>query len=141
MIIQQMILNALQSSGFGGAVSGGVNAITRHTGGLADSSGTQRMVDSGWFRNAVRYHTGGIAGLQPGEIPAILKRNEEVLTEDDPRHIFNGGGAGKEQDIKIINTLDPADFISKGVGTAVGEKAILNFIRQNSEAVKSAIGQ
>ena len=142
MIIQQLILNALQSSGFGGAVSGGVNAVTRHTGGLADSSGTQRMVDSGWFRNAVRYHEGGIAGLQPGEIPAILKRNEEVLTEDDPRHIFNGGGGSrKEQDIKIINTLDPADFISKGVGTAVGEKAILNFIRQNSEAVKSAIGQ
>jgi hypothetical protein len=38
-----------------------------------------------WFANAQRYHVGGIAGLKPGEVPAILKQGEEVLTADDPR--------------------------------------------------------
>jgi hypothetical protein len=34
------------------------------------------------FAGAPRYHTGGIAGLQLGEIPAILQRGETILPKD-----------------------------------------------------------
>jgi hypothetical protein len=44
------------------------------------------------FDNAVRYHSGGIAGIRPDEVPTILQRGEEVLTASDPRHRNNGGG-------------------------------------------------
>ena len=53
-----------------------------HEGGIAGDSGVRsRMVDPAIFLAATRYHSGGIAGLQPDEIPAILKRGEAVLTE------------------------------------------------------------
>jgi hypothetical protein len=48
----------------------------------------------GLFEDAERYHSGGIAGLAPDEVPAILRRGEEVLTQADPRHRDNGGGGG-----------------------------------------------
>ncbi|MCW2242268.1 phage tail length tape measure family protein [Azospirillum canadense] len=66
-------------------------APTRHTGGLVDMSGAGRWVNSAVFDGARRYHTGGVAGLAPDEVPAILRRDEEVITESDPRHRFNSG--------------------------------------------------
>ena len=36
-----------------------------------------------------RFHSGGIAGLRPDEVPLIAKRGEEILTQDDPRHRAN----------------------------------------------------
>lgn len=138
MIMQQMILNAI-SGMFGKGLSfTGVGAGVKHAGGLA-GTGPTRRVSPLLFRNALRYHSGGIVGLKPGEVPAILKRNEEVLTEDDPRHVFNSGGK-QAQDIKIINTIDPGEFVSKGLASALGEKTVLNFIKANSGAVRAALG-
>lgn len=142
MILQQAIFNAI-SGMFGGGMGGTgglggmIAGLVRHDGGLASGGGT-RMVSPAWFANAVRYHTGGIAGLAPNEVPAILERNEEVLTRDDPRHIMNGGGSGVN--VKVVNAIDPGDFVSQGLGTEVGERAIMNFIRANSSAVKGALG-
>lgn len=63
-----------------------------HTGGVVGSgAGSSRSVSALAFAGAPRYHTGGIAG---DEVPAILRRGEEVLTANDPRHIKNGGGSG-----------------------------------------------
>lgn len=150
MIIQQAILNMLQSMfpgmGFGGGGGGGMGimgAILRHQGGLVGKGvgGQVRAVNPGIFSNAMRYHTGGIAGLKPNEVPAILERNEEVLTTDDPRHQFNGGGAAPAAgDTKIINAFDTASFLEAALNTRVGEKAILNFVQANGAAVKAAIG-
>lgn len=138
MILQQLIFNALQNSGaFGGSVNF-LNALVRHSGGIAGGS-SGRMIPEWVFAGAMRYHTGGIAGLKPGEVPAVLREGEEILTEDDPRHMFNGGGAGSGG-VKIINTIDPAEFISQGLSSAPGERAILNFFRTNSARVRGAIG-
>jgi lambda family phage tail tape measure protein len=49
------------------------------------------------FAGAAKYHAGGrviarndvVPGLQANEVPAILLRNEEVLTREDPRHRDN----------------------------------------------------
>lgn len=145
MIIQQAILNALRSffPGFGGVGLG-------HTGGLVGSarvgSGNQsRSVDPGVFAGAWRYHTGGIAGLRPGEVPIIAQQGEEILTQDDPRHMLNGGGAAQGPapaagGTKIVNAFDTASFLEEALNTTVGEKAILNFVRANPGAFRSAMG-
>lgn len=147
MIIQQMILNALRS--FSPGLFGGVGVGVGHTGGLVGSSRVgagngSRSVNPAIFAGAMRYHEGGIAGLRPGEVPLIAKQGEEILTEDDPRHMLNGGGAASgqptPQDIKVVNAIDSGSFIDAGLNSKVGERAILNFIRANSGAVKSALG-
>lgn len=63
-----------------------------HSGGVVgEGGGVGRQVPALAFAGAPRFHSGGIAG---DEVPAILKRGEEVLTADDPRHRNNGGGGG-----------------------------------------------
>ncbi len=85
-------------SGGGGssaAASGAMTNVLFHNGGIA-GQGTQRRSGgvASMFNNATRYHSGGIAGLQPDEVPAILMggpkgRREEILTAKDPRHRDN----------------------------------------------------
>ncbi len=71
------------------------------------------------FAAAARFHTGGIAGLRPDEVPIIAQKGEEVLTRDDPRHRANGslGSGAAAQNIKIVNAIDAGDFVSKGLDT------------------------
>lgn len=146
MILKQMILNALSSSsgGAGGAIAGALNGSVKHIGGLVDGSGPQRRVSPMLFAGAPRYHGGGIAGLAPGEYPAILKKNEEVLTESDPRHVFNAGQSQPQQaqptNLKVINMIDTASVVSEGLSSQGGEKALINVIRANRTSIKSILG-
>lgn len=149
MILKQAILNALGSGKDGSGGLGNIlsTAITSmfHEGGIAGHGGQPRVASPDWFRNARRMHTGGIVGLKPNEVPTILEENEEVLTTSDPRHAFNGGGAGGQvvvpaPNVKIINAIDAADMVSQGLNTTVGEKAILNLVRNNPGAFKQAMG-
>lgn len=64
-----------------------------HQGGIVGLGAQGVRVPAYAFDHAPRYHAGGLAGLMPGEVPAILKAGEEVLTASDPRHVLNGGGA------------------------------------------------
>lgn len=117
-----------------------------HTGGIAGASagGVRRMATPEMFASAMRFHKGGIVGLAPDELPAILKRNEEVLTEQDPRHRFNGGlSAGREAaptPIRIVNTFDREEAAEMLLRTRAGERAILNIISDNQGAVRAALG-
>ncbi len=58
------------------------------------------------FANAHRYHAGGIAGLAPNEVPAILQEGERVLTAGQQR---NGAGA-INLTLNINNPTDAASF-------------------------------
>lgn len=146
MIIKQAIFNAIggAAGGGGGGAGGAIASVIGslfHQGGVVGSGVQGRLVDSSMYANAIRYHSGGIAGLQPGEVPAILKRNEEVLTENDPRNVLNGGRSqAAAPNVKVVNVFDPADVINKGLGSKVGEQAFLNFVQQNAGAVKAALG-
>lgn len=145
MIIQQAILNALRSFGLGGGTGVGLF----HTGGVVgQGSNSSRTVDPSIFSNAIRLHTGGIPGLQPGEVPAILQAREEVLAANDPRNILNGGAAAgggsgnagqTAASLKIINAFDTASFIEEALNSKVGEQAFLNWVRANPNAVKQAM--
>lgn len=144
MILQQTILNILRSFGLGGG--GGIGAGLFHTGGVVGRGGNQRrVVDPGIFANATRYHDGGIPGLKPGEVPAILKKNEEVLAEDNPRNILNGGGATRGGttsagvNVKSVNVFNAEDMLERALRTRVGEQIFLNYVRDNPSAFKAAL--
>lgn len=152
MILQQMIFNAISSwaggssgsvgNGFGMKTVTGANySFQLHSGGMVGRDGTARLANPSWFNNAVRYHSGGIAGLRPNEVPAILERGEEVLTRDDPRHAANGGaGAGSQANVKVVNAFDAPGFLNAALNTRDGEQVIMNFVRANATAVRTAIG-
>ncbi|MGY0777501.1 hypothetical protein ACW7BC_06400 [Azospirillum argentinense] len=62
------------------------NSIVRHNGGIADSTGPTRLVPSGLFFGAPKFHSGG---LLRGEVPIIAKRGEGVFT---PEQMDNADG-------------------------------------------------
>lgn len=142
MIVKQAIFNMISGmfggKGLGGVIMGGVGKLF-HSGGVVGSgSGPSRTIPVAAFAGAPRYHQGGIAGLKPGEVPSILKRGEEVLTEDDPRHVANGGGMSGSS--TIINAIDAPSFVEEALKSSRGGKAILNYMRANPAAVRSALG-
>ena len=62
------------------ASSGNIFHAVYHSGGLAGApGGVRRSVPPALFAAAPRLHGGGIAGLRPDEVPAILQRGETVL--------------------------------------------------------------
>ncbi|MEN5117508.1 phage tail length tape measure family protein [Luteimonas sp. TWI662] len=87
-----------------------IGTEVRHSGGVVGQGAVRRSVSPLLFGAAPRYHNGGIAGLAPDEVPAILRRDEEVLTRSDRRHRANGGLGGGRADsyrIEVINTAQP----------------------------------
>jgi len=137
MILQKMIFNAI-SGGMGG-VADGLNAVAQHSGGITGMDGTRRSIDPSWFMGAVRYHSGGMAGLKPNEVPAILEKGEEVLTRDDPRHANNQGSGTQPSNVKIVNAIDSSSIVSEGLNSSQGQKAIINFMRANKSQIKSVM--
>lgn len=67
---------------------GVINSFEFHRGGVVGSGGRPRAASAAAFLDARRYHRGGVAGLAPDEVPAILQRGETVL----PRGASAGGG-------------------------------------------------
>jgi len=65
---------------FGGDGEAGMLSGVFHAGGLVGSPAPQRLVPALAFADAPRLHSGGMAGLRPDEVPAILQRGEVVLS-------------------------------------------------------------
>lgn len=103
-----------------------ITATYAHTGAVIGASGgANRRVAASVFDFAPRYHSGGIAGLRPRERATVLMDGEEVLTEEDPRHINNigsssrgsGGGGGGDMIFPItINGLSGDDNDKRNYG-------------------------
>lgn len=93
-------------------IFGALGAGAAHAGGIVGSGGSVRKVSPVEFIGAPRLHSGGIAGLGPGEVPTILKRGEEVLTEADPRHRNNRGGEGISLYVDARGAQDPAGILA-----------------------------
>jgi len=73
--------NGVGAFGTGGLLGGAIIPGVLHGGGTAgrDGYGHGRAFSPSTWAGAQRYHNGGIAGLRPGEIPAILQRGERVI--------------------------------------------------------------
>lgn len=143
MIIQQAIFNALKGTGLGNFLGIGV----AHKGdvvGRSSGRNARRRVSPMVFMGAPRFHGGGLPGLSPNEVPIIAKKNEEVLSENDPRNVLNGGkstGGSSPASINIrnINVSSPEEGLQAALDTPAGERAILNFIGRRSSKVRAAI--
>lgn len=151
MIVQQIVFNAvsglMKSFGLPG-LSMGRGGIF-HGGGIAgQSGGRSRSVPMAAFAAAPRYHGGGFAGFAPNEVPAVLEREEEVLTTDDPRHAFNlGKGGGSDQgggqppvNLRNINVFDPADVMAAALSAEPGVRVLINAMRANKSEINGALG-
>lgn len=93
-----------------------------HTGGVVGQGGGMgRSVSPEVFRMAPRYHSGGVAGLRPNEQAAVLLKGEEVLTEDDPRHVKNGGRVVGGVQVSNSVTVQGADGGSTDQRAAAGD--------------------
>ena len=126
--------------GSGGAGGGGsFLASLFHSGGIVGEGGASRRVPGYIFAGAARYHDGGITGLKPGEVPAILNRGEEVLTANDPRHAANGGGAAGQISIRSV-IVDDRGNIGDFMSSADGERVLLDFVERNSLSIKRLVG-
>lgn len=123
--------------GLGQAVAGtmSVGAKVNHAGGMA-GTGPMRQVNPLIFAGAPRYHSGGMVGLKPGEVPAILQTGEEVLSRRDPRNQANGGGAGGG--VRIINTIDP-EMAGEFFNSPQGERVFVNLISRNAATLRNVL--
>jgi hypothetical protein len=78
------LANALAGGGglLGGLFGGGGGLLSGifHAGGMVGAPAPQRLVPALAFAGAPRLHGGGMAGLRPDEVPAILQRGEMVLS-------------------------------------------------------------
>ena len=95
----------LGSLGGGGLFAGMTGAAVHHAGGLVGGNAPMRAVPIMAFAGAPRMHAGGLAGLRPDEVPAILQKGERVLSRRDTA----GYGAGSNVSI-TIQTRDAESF-------------------------------
>lgn len=126
---------ALQAAATTLIIANSLSSGVAHQGGIAGNLGTMRNVNPALFWGAPRYHTGGVAGLGPNEVPAILQRGEEVLTKQDPRHRYNGGlgggsGDALEDRVRFVFVDDQRD-VGNYLESAQGERAIVRIMQRN----------
>jgi tape measure domain-containing protein len=153
VIVQQLISLAIQkamASFFGGGAGGAATQIPSassfsqfsslfHTGGIVGGGkGGGKRVNPLVFQGAVRYHSGGIAGLAPNEVPAILQKGEEVITKNDPRHRdnVNSQSSSDTQQLTVINTFDPVEAMSMALASSGGRKVLIKAMGREQRAVK-----
>ena len=135
LVLQQQVLGPLA----GGTPVGKTAKIGKgfHSGGLVSHGASlgRGLSPTVWL-GASRYHFGGLAG---DEVPAILRRGEEVLTRDDPRHRANGGlGGGRAGGGVAIHqtiSIDAKAVNENGVDGAAADAVG----RQMRAAVRSAV--
>lgn len=142
-VLVQMVALQVAKSLIGGA-TGGFGSLFFHDGGVVGKQGGsfKRVTGGGgsWV-GAPKFHGGGGLGLRQDEYKAVLKRGEEVLTDDDPRHINNIGNdneGGPAGGFKQVLLLDP-EAVPNAMRTRSGQKSILTVIRENKETIKQVL--
>jgi lambda family phage tail tape measure protein len=131
MAVKQAITGPLFSA-IGGSMGGGgggfldsIFGMLFHEGGtVGEGLPKRRAVPAHVFIGAPRYHGGGIAGLKPGEIPAILERGETVLPKNQKM-----GGASTI--IMNISTPDANSFRSSQAQIAADAVRGIDRARRN----------
>ena len=142
-ILQAAILRALQGSPIGGLFNaiGGIQVGAAHTGAIVGKGfPSSRRVPAGIFANAPRYHSGGVVGLKPDEVPAILQTGEEVLSRNNPRNAMNGGASGGAN-VQIVNAIDSESVVAAGLSGNAGRQIIMNIVQANKGAFRQVLAQ
>lgn len=138
MIAQEIALRAVKAalSTWGGG-GGGAAAGVAHTGGVAGRISVKRNVSPLLFGYAPRYHSGGIAGLKPDEVPAILQTGERVLSRRQTAMydatLAAGSKAGRVT-TPIVAIGD--DAVANALAGAAGEDVVMTHVRANWEGLQ-----
>jgi tape measure domain-containing protein len=123
--------------GLGRATAATMGAGVHHTGGIAGQApATRRNLNPLLFGAAPRYHGGGIAGLAPDEVPAVLRKGEEILTEDNPRHRNNAGQRSRVT-TPIVAFGDRA--IADALAGTAGEDVVITHVMNNRDKLRRAL--
>lgn len=146
MIAQELALRAIKSlmGAWGGGAVGPVvkESIpigSLHTGGMAGSSARKIRISPLLFGHAPRYHNGGIAGLKPDEVPAILQTGERVLSRrqtaayEAAKAGAAGAGAAARVTTPIVAIGDAA--VANALAGAAGESVVMTHVRNNWEGL------
>ena len=136
-IIGSLFGGGTSTAASGTAAAAATPAVIAHQGLVVGyGRAPMRMVDSRWFENAPRYHSGTVVGLGANERAAVVQTGEEILTADNPRHIFNQ----KPQDINIRSVLvDDPNRIPEAMSSAAGEKAIMATVVKNMATIRQGV--
>lgn len=159
-IIKLQIIKALQSFGSSGAVSSGgadagatsaegVSDLSNiaHTGGVLGSrNGQRRSAPVSLWANAPRFHSGGVPGLSRDEVAIIAKKNEEVVTREDKRHVLNGGkNTPDRQQPPVLAQrfvfVDDQRDVHAAMASAQGEEVTVQNIKKNAATIRRILGQ
>lgn len=136
MIAQELALRAIKSMMGSWGVGAGAAAGVAHTGGVAGRISVKRRVSPLLFGHAPRYHSGGIAGLKPDEVPAILQTGERVLSRRQTAMydatIAAGSNAGRVT-TPIVAIGD--DAVANALAGTAGEDVVLTHVRNNWEGL------
>lgn len=129
------------------AAAGGASVGVMHSGGVVGAGmNRRRTVSPDLFANAPRYHSGGLAGLGSNEYAAILKKNEEVLTEGSPRNILNGGlrpsssGEQSNRPMRFI-FVDDERKVGDYLRGAESDEVFVEKLRRHSSVIRSLGGR
>lgn len=110
-----------------------------HSGGIAGGRATfERPMPAALWDGAPRYHGGGVAGLLPGEVPAVLKRGEGVFTPEQMAAL--GQTAGGQTTIN--NVVNVTVNRSGAGGNAAEDKAMATEVaRQVQASLRGLVAQ
>jgi len=116
---------------------GGYTVPVFHKGGIVgQSGGERRYIHPAYFDGAPRYHSGGMAGLRPDEVPAILQRGEMVIPKSGIRGP-NSGGISVNMPISVQGggEADTMNAVRKGIVDYARSPAFeADWLRQQKKA-------
>lgn len=100
-IAKNIMRMAVQSSLFGTGGLANLMGTSKESGG---SGGLLGGLIGSLFDTVPRYHNGGIAGLKPDEVPAVLQRGERIIPAGVPSApSVSMGGGDNNVEVNVIN--------------------------------------
>ena len=106
-------------------IAGSILASVLHSGGTVGQGGASRMVPALAFAGAPRFASGGIAGLGPNEVPAILHKGETVIP----------AGKGVGGSTTIVNQTINLNFSS------VDARGMDTLLRSHAGTIAQVVGE
>lgn len=127
-LVEGVLGDGKSDSGLWGGISSIFGSIF-HDGGIAGGPAPSRAVPASVFAGAPRYHGGGIAGLAPDEVPAILQRGEPVFPRgtkfmnDISVNVINNAGAEVSAQRKVSGGTVTIDvLVDRALEKKIGQR-------------------
>jgi lambda family phage tail tape measure protein len=119
-ILRDLARIAIRQAITGAATQAMLAAAVLHEGGAVGAGVPSRSIAPAVFLGAPRYHGGGIAGLMPDEVPAILQRGEVVIPRDQAGKM----GSSSSPVINMTIVTRDAESFRQSRGQIMGDLAV-----------------